>query len=185
MNPYAAAEFSLALKQAGMSEEDVPSAIAEVEVLTRSGNGRITAKIAAAILQLNGDAGCFAHQLYSRLGNEEVWSDAHEELMQPAYEALACMPKSAGLTGGGVRMLQNISDFGNHAANGGVGALSAVLLASAMAGGGLGTLNWHLKQQQNEDDLENEDLKQQSQFYANTARQIKDDMRLRAFQRRA
>lgn len=160
------------------------SAISEVDTLTAAGNGRVTAKVAAAILLLNGDEGCMAHQLYSRLGAEEVWSDAHEELMQPAYEALAGMSKSAALAGGGVRMLQNISDFGNHAANGGVGMLSAVLLASAMAGGGLGTLNWHLKQQQAEDDVENEDLKQQSKFFANTAQQIKDDVRLRSMPRR-
>jgi hypothetical protein len=182
MKPHAAAEFTLALKQAGMQEDDILPAVAELEMLTREGNGRLTAKVAAAILTVNGDEGCFAHQLYTRLGNEPVWSAAHEELMLPAYEALADSSKSAVVGGGGVRLLQNISDFGNHTANGGVGALSAILLASAMAGGGLGTLNWHLKQQQNEDDVENEDIKQQSSFYANTARQIKDDIRLRGMQ---
>lgn len=175
-NAFAVAEFFLTAKRAGMPPDDMVTYLEESKCLTENGHGRKIARMVSGMLKCAGYTGSVAQQLYERLGNEVVWSAAHEALMQPAYDALAVdQVKSASL----VRTISNVADFGNRTAQGGVGAVSALLLASAMAGGGLGTLNWHMKQQQSEDDVENEEMKAKARFFSDTARQINSDARLK------
>lgn len=174
-NAVHAATLQMHAEALGVDVGHLKMAAARHETLQDLEHGRVLALLGDIIYTKAGSEGCFGQQLYSRLWKQADWHASFDDLVQPVQKVLGQVHiKSALLRGGDMALA------GAVAKGGGVGSfLASLVMGGALAGSGLGALNWHLKRETQQDDDQNEELKSRADFYRDTARQINDELQMK------
>ena len=169
-------------KRAGLTHRDLCAVKSASDTLQQGGYGRVLALMADVVLTKAGSSGSFEQQLYNKLWQSPVWGAAEEALLAPVRRAatttkMASLLKQANPAGGAIA--SGIGKLTGGKEGGATSTVLGLIMAGAATGSGLGALNWHLKQDTKEDDVDNEKLQAKSEMYRDMAAQIQQDIKLR------